>query len=488
MKKIVFYMTCFFATCMAIASCEDNTDVSKKHQLTQDETDEIHRQDSIDSVRRNQINADLILEYKVDITISQTSYDGVKLPIETNKIAELFGISVEELNAGIAGKSGAPEVKGFAIEGTTHVDNSKQSNTNSPWGHWWNEKGEVFEWANGPSVFTEYDVETSSFSVGQYPKKLKDGQKIKVIEALKYNEKRVAIVITVTAKGLGEITATVVNTQNLTVDIPTKAKEEVLDSVKFDLTKTLSDLGIASMDEAKFLGVNKDGSYAQEPSTGTGYWYNAEGFTVEYGTNSLIYTKYGGVPTTDYIGIGQYPNRLEGGESITVKYGILANNKIEMLKITINVIRYTDPETPPTGTPENIEKDISFTKPWSDDYAIVEQNVKDVLRQAFKMTTYQIHKAIVSGDLKVYLQEVTSEKPQYTADVPGYWMDKGGKVCKWADGVVYCSLGNDYTKLYLYGGNHPGNAVAGDVVKTKMIITCNGGQVSFNITFSLTGK
>lgn len=47
----------------------------------------------------------------------------------------------------------------------------------------------------------------------QFPKHLIDGQKVKVIEGLKYGEKRVAVVITVMAHGAEEITAPIVSTQ-----------------------------------------------------------------------------------------------------------------------------------------------------------------------------------------------------------------------------------------------------------------------------------
>jgi hypothetical protein len=289
---------------------------------------------------------------------------------------------------------------------------------------------------------------------------------------------------------MGQITANVVNTQELSITVTPRSSYDQ-DSLKFDLTRTLSDLGITSMTDVKFVGVNADGSYAQEPTTGSGYWYDINGFVVPWGDTSVLFTTYGPDDNSfgdEYIGIGQMPDALQAGQPIVIKYGFLANNKIEMLKITVNVAAYEDPETPPAGNPETIDQDIVLTKPWSDDYASVNADVRDVLRNAFKMTTYQIHQAIVSGDLKVYLNEITNDAPSYTADVPGYWINADGNACEWADGVIWCSIGHDNTDLYLYGGNHPDNAAAGDVVKTKMIVVCNGGQVNFNITFNITAE
>lgn len=201
MKKINLYIILFIASIgLYITSCEDNLDVSSLHTLTQDEINEIARQDSIKEALKNKINADLILEYTVDIVISQTLYDGTKLSVDMDKIAELFGITEEQLLSGIAGEDDAPEIKGFAIQGTTRADVGTITNTNAPWGHWWNKDGDITTWGTDAMVFAEYSTEDKVFSIGQYPAHLTDGQKIKFIECLKYNEKRAAVVVTVNAK------------------------------------------------------------------------------------------------------------------------------------------------------------------------------------------------------------------------------------------------------------------------------------------------
>jgi len=484
MKKIYLFIALIATFMVGGTSCDDNSDFSGLHTLTQDEIDEIARQDSIKEAQKNKINADLILEYTVDITISKTLYDGATLVVEMNKIAELFGITEEQLISGIEGESDAPEIKGFAIQGTTHDDTGSMTNTNAPWGHWWDKNGDVTTWGTDAMVFAEYNTEDKMFSIGQYPGHLENGQTIKIIECLKYNEKRAAVVITINAKTAGQITATVVNTQYLSINITPKSSYDQ-DPLQFDLARTLSDLGISSLDNVQFLGINEDGSYAQEAVTGSGFWYDMNGFVGEYGDNASVYTTYGDFEDNE-IGIGQMPNNLEGGETITIKYGFLANNKIEMFNITVNVIVYEDPETPPAGEPTTIEKNVTFTKAWSNDYASIQEDIKETLREAFKMTTHQIHKAAVSNDLKVYINAETEEDPSYTADAPGYWINADGTAGKWADGLVWCSIGHNDTELYLYCGNHPDNAIVGDTLSTKMIVTCNGGKAVFNITFNIT--
>ena len=93
MKKHLLYIAVLGSLLpMGFASCGDNEDFSVEHVLTQDEIGEMERQDSIEEAQRNQINADLILEYTADITLSAVAYDGTQVSVETNKIAELVGI------------------------------------------------------------------------------------------------------------------------------------------------------------------------------------------------------------------------------------------------------------------------------------------------------------------------------------------------------------------------------------------------------------
>lgn len=482
MKKLYIYilLSVLFA---GFFGCEDYDDFSKLHELTDDELAEIARQDSIAQAEKERINADLVLDYTLEITTSASAYDGAPLTIEVDKIAELFGISEAEVLAGIAGESGAPEINGFAIEGTTHADVAGASNTNAPWGHWWDVNGDVTAWGDDAMLFAEFDTETGVFAVGQYPGHLVDGDTITFIEALKYNELRLAVRITVYPKAAGQITAPVVSTQDLNIEVTAKSSYDA-DSIQFDLDAVLSGLGVSSMEEVTYLGVNEDGSYNQEPVTNNGFWYDINGFVGAWGDDASVFTEYY-TTSPGWLKIGQYPDHLTAGMSFVIKYGFMANNKIVMLNITINVQGYVDPETPPAGEPEALTIDVELAKPYSNDYASVSYDVRETLRNAFKMTTYQIHQAISTGELKLYQGEVSETDPVYTADAPGYWLKEDGTAGEWAESVVWTSLAHSETELYIFGGNHPDNAVEGATVNSTYIATCNGGSVTINLTFKV---
>jgi hypothetical protein len=487
MRKIIYYFMMLSVMATSFLSCDDNEAFSKLHELTDAEREEIRLQDSIREAQLSGIDANLILKYRVDITISNTRYDGVILPISIDSIANLFEITPEQLLAGIAGESGAPEIKPFAIEGSTHADNGTASTTNSPWGHWWDANGDVTTWGATAMCFAEFSVETGSFYVGQYPGRLADGQLIKVVECLRYNGKRAAVQITIHAKAAEQLTASIVRTEELTLDVTAKSTYDP-DSLEFNLSQALSDLGVSSMENVKFVGLNKDGSIAQE-YTGDpamkSYWYDMEGFVGSWGENASVYATYGNF-AENRVGIGQFPGNLKAGMSLTINYGLLVGNKIVMLKIAINVHGYQDPETEPVGEPVHLEQSIQFTKAYSNDYASVKVDVRDILRDAFKKTTFQIHSAILADDLKFYQGEVTDTNPSYTASKPGYWLKADGTAAGWGESVVWCSIGHSEKELFLYAGNHPDNAQAGDVVTTKLIAVYNGGSVTFNITFTIT--
>lgn len=506
MKKIYFYFICIALLLSGLTGCGDNTDVWGPHTLTAEEIEELNRQDSIKEAQRNTINADLILEYTTEVIILNSGYDGSFVYIDTVQIAELFDITPTQLAQGIANMGvekpyeNAPEITGFCIEGTTHADNMTNANTNSYWGHWWDKNGNTTKWGDDARVFSEYNAEEGKFHVGQMNggllrDVLEAGKNVKFIECLKYNEKRVAVVITVIPKERDQISATVVSTQELAIEMIPKSNFDT-DPLTFDRAQVLSDLGISSLDDAQIIGVNADGSYAQELTAANGFWYDIEGFAGAYNDDAGVYIEYHGLgkdaelEDMDVLYVGQMPNNLDVGYNKTVKYGFLVNNKIVMLNIAVSVIAYDDPETPPSGQPTTNEVvNITIEKPWDNTFSNVEFDMKEVLRNTFKMTTYQIHRARISGDLKIYCKEVTTKEPEYTSDKPGYWLDTNGDVCKYGkESLVFCCLGTSETELYLYAGNHPESCLPNTSVNSKYLISCNEGLLTVNLTVKIGEK
>lgn len=478
------------------SSCGDNEDFWGPHTLTDDEIAEMARQDSIKEAQRSRIDADLILEYTAEFYISGNSYDGTTVKIDMDAIASLFGASKDAVGAALNGEGGI-DVAGFAIEGSTHADNMTSSNSGAYWGHWWDKDGNVKNWGDDAMVFAEFSYNADSgegiFNVGQFPGHLVADQEVKFIEAIKYQDKRVAVVITAIGRERGEVKATVVASNKLTLETAPNDAYATVAVEGFDAAAALSALGAGSWADVAWVATNADGSYAQEYSADApGFWYDKEGFAGSWGDNASVFATF----QEGQILVGQMPGQMTAGSSVTINFSAMYNGKLVENVITVNIKEYEDPETAPTGDPASITKDITLSKTYDNEWgATAPFDVKEDLRQAFKMTTYQIFKALKSGKMKLWVAEVGKDAgedgaPQYTADAPGYWLGKDGQRVTWGDeAIVYLNLVITEESLEFVGGNHPDNcSPAGQTIKTKFIIEKDGVTATYNVTFEVKAQ
>ncbi len=478
------------------SSCGDNEDFWGPHTLTDDEIAEMARQDSIKEAQRSRIDADLILEYTAEFYISGNSYDGTTVKIDMDAIASLFGASKDAVGAALNGEGGI-DVVGFAIEGSTHADNMTSSNSGAYWGHWWDKDGNVKNWGDDAMVFAEFSYNADSgegiFNVGQFPGHLVADQEVKFIEAIKYQDKRVAVVITAIGRERGEVKATVVASNKLTLETAPNDAYATVAVEGFDAAAALSALGAGSWADVAWVATNADGSYAQEYSADApGFWYDKEGFAGSWGDNASVFATF----QEGQILVGQMPGQMTAGSSVTINFSAMYNGKLVENVITVNIKEYEDPETAPTGDPASITKDITLSKTYDNEWgATAPFDVKEDLRQAFKMTTYQIFKALKSGEMKLWVAEVGKDAgedgaPQYTADAPGYWLGKDGQRVTWGDeAIVYLNLVITEESLEFVGGNHPDNSSpAGQTIKTKFIIEKDGVTATYNVTFEVKAQ
>lgn len=193
MRKILFLVP-LFALLMTMHSCGDNEDVSVPHILTDAELQEMHRQDSIDSVNRNRY-ADFIVETSVELKAGG-QYEGQEVAFDFNAIASFFGLSPEALAAGIDDKT----VTACIIKGSNLSAYTDGSTANGNWGYWVDKQGDPMSWGTGCAAYCEWysDDNPSVFYVGQFPDALQEGSQVTFIPALKYQGKTAAVKITIT--------------------------------------------------------------------------------------------------------------------------------------------------------------------------------------------------------------------------------------------------------------------------------------------------
>lgn len=353
MKKLVQSIFAAGALAFVIASCDEGI-VSQKHVYT---PEEIAFRDSLEAARNN-VPANFVITTNVNLPVDAQNYSGVEVTVNTDVVLEKLGYgSLSELTDALGTVEGGAQVGHqvafFAINKSTNYDYT--GFTANGLGHWFDGNGDIVNWGESARLFSEFDAETFTFFIGQYPDRLVVGQTYKIIQAVKKGSYRLAFVFNVTA-----------------------------------------------------------------------------------------------VTQPDYV----------------------------------------DPETPPAGVPkevvEEFDVDQTHTGDWIETTRI---DVKDVLRDAFKKTTYQIHQAIQSGELvfkginsngSVYVNQ--NDEPVSTATPPGHWFAINGDVTTWGDTenlpFVFSEFAHDKTVLEMSLGHHPVNAAPGDETTITQIAEYNGGKVT----------
>lgn len=373
MKKIFSYvMIALFS--LGFYSCGDNEDFSNLHVLTDAEIAEMERQKAEEEEKRNRIDADLVLEYDVDLTIGQ-AYEGKRVDIDVDKMCETLGVTKEAfvhtyVAAWDYAYDDAVKMTFFAIEGSTHNDNMGAQTAGTPWSHWWNGSGDVTTWGNNSAVYTEFncgwddnDEPTTEmwFGVGQMPDVYTEPTTVSVIEAVKYQDTRVAVKININIKNAEAINATVVDTKEVAVNANVSTTDYASTLVAFDHNEVMAALGIGSMKDAKLVAP-KDGAYTDIYTGGSGYWYNADGTVGKYGEAALCVEYYWGseeYPEDDYtFYLTTMPGVAELGATYTGEIGFMANDKVVLFSFTVaaNTIAVAT-EMRPTETQKTVEFD-----------------------------------------------------------------------------------------------------------------------------------
>jgi hypothetical protein len=270
-----------------------------------------------------------------------------------------------------------------------------------------------------------------------------------------------------------------------------------------DLTEAFGTLegGVQTGNEVTFFAINKSTGYdhAGYTANGLGHWFDGAGDVVSWGEPAQLYSEFNQETFTFFI--GQFPDKLVEGETYKIIQAVKKGSYRLAFVFNITVGApppdYVDPETPPAGVPKTVEKTYEVEQTFANDWSANSRiDVKETLRDAFKMTTYQIHKAIendelvfsgVNADGSIYKDG--DGNPVSTANHPGHWFALNGNVTTWGDVTnkpfVYSEFGHDNALLEFSIGLHPENAKAGDETTIKQIAELNGGKVTLIFKFKV---
>ena len=357
MKKIFLYLFMAVTVLGGLTSCGDNEDFSSIHVLTDDEIAELERQQRVKDSLKNVIPAEFVYEYDVELLVGSTGYEGQKLEIDLAGIAKDLGCSEMGLIHKAAEYWGytnadAAKVTFYGIEWTTRQDNMGAATSGSSWGHWWKASGEVTNWGDNSAVYTEFQCEWDEndepiagyFAVGQMPGYFTEPATVTVLEAVKFQDTRVALKINFHINNPAAIEGTIVDTKEIAVNAKTDASAFLSVPVTFNQEEVMAALGITSMKDAKVIAKKADGTYTDMYTAGAGYWYNADGTVGQYGEAPFFIEYYGAsedYPEDGYtLYVGTMPGVAQFFDNYPGQIGFMANGKIVMfnLNITVNKI------------------------------------------------------------------------------------------------------------------------------------------------------
>lgn len=340
MRKIFAFTLLLASVAMLFVACEDD-EVSKKHVYTEAE---LKLRDSLEAVKNN-IKANYIITYEVDLPVDTVNYRSVEVSVDTEPLLEKLGFgSPAELTTALGTVPGTVQVDHtvdfFAINNSTRFDFTG-AYTAAGHGYWFDKNGDVTNWNNNDAVFVEFNPETFVFSVGQHPKNIKPGDTFKTIIVMQKGEYRVGFVLNIHAGDYykeEQPKAVNVATVELTVEAAPD-NDYIPADLPFDFAAAAEAMGIGESElEANqtFYGINSDDSMTANYTADAGYWYTKDGDVTQWGTpGCAVYVNY----ETGMFHIGQYPDACEPGDEFTVAVAVMyKNTKMVTYLITVKIV------------------------------------------------------------------------------------------------------------------------------------------------------
>lgn len=453
MKKITYLMILAILTPLlglGLASCDDNTDFSKAHVLTDEELAELARQKEIADSLAQIINADTILVYTVsDYPAPEGVWNTQSFELDYGAFAEVFDLTEQEVEEALDWAPGCVEFTNVVIQGTTHADQATntQNQVNGYWGHWYKYNGNATEagYAEADSRFFiewqgYYDEETGScvdsfFNIGQFPGRSVAGDKYQAIECFIYNEKRVAIVVEYSVIPREEIKGGVVTTYTMDADVVYNGSFKTT-AVEFDMAQVLNDLGASSWSDLKWVGVDADGNYtdayvATDEVGNELFWFDQNGYVGAYGENASVYVSFPTqVETTTFL-VAPMPNVFTVGMSVSLHFAAVYGDKIAEYVLNVTMVEA-----------DAIVGDIVYTA----NYNVTQAYRNDY---SYSLLTFDAD-AICSALGVANITDATilgkdgsgKYSEDYSASPIGFWYSSDGAL-SYTNGVIYVSHTGD---------------------------------------------
>lgn len=453
MKKITYLMILALLTPLlglGLASCDDNTDFSQAHVLTDAELAELARQKHIADSLAQIINADTILVYTVsDYPSVNGVWSSTSFEVDFGAFAEVFGLTEQEVEEALDMAPGCAEFTNVVIQGTTHADQStnSQNRSNGYWGHWYKFNGNATEagYSEADSRFYVewqgyYDEEAgactdSYFNVGQFPDRSVAGDKYQAIECFIYNEKRVAVVVEYNIIPREEITGGVVATYSVDMECVYNGSYKTT-SVEFDMARLLGDLGASSWSDIKWVGINPDGSYTDAYTAGDeagneGFWFDQDGYVGAWGDAASVFACFPTEVETSTFTVAPMPDVFTVGNSVALHFAAVCGDKIAEFVLSVTMVEA-----------DAIVGDIVYTA----NYSVKQAYRNDYSYSLLTFDADAVCSALGVGNITdaTILGKDGSGKysEDYSASPVGFWYSSDGAL-SYTNGVIFVSHTGD---------------------------------------------
>ena len=325
---------------------------------------------------------------------------------------------------------------------------------------WHNADGDTKGWgdcANGYCLKLDNPTSGTFNYSGAHDANFAVGDTYELKYAFVYNDQAVVIDVVITFIAEPTHNFQVVNTQNINLDVYEKSSGAAMpnNTTTFDLSQTLTDLGVSDASTLSAWIVNvTDGEYLENTTDG---WRDPNGDRAGWGTTGGVCVKLDNISSGTINWIGFYDTTHNAGETYTAKWAIAnASEEVEMINVVLNIIAAP---TPPTIV-ETIN--LSF-------FAPAETASTGTSAGVVNFSTDAVKTSLGINDLstcELFIVNVTDD--EFVNNSTDGWRDANGDMAYWgATGGVCVKQPNvssgTISDIFFFDNTHPD----GDVYHAK---------------------
>ena len=121
-----------------------------------------------------------------ELEYSSSSYTSVRVQYDMAAVSQALGLSTAQLKAVGRTATANPRFVGVSANGSVTTGTTTSTSSNTCYGHWFTEAGNVCNYDSSARIFAEFYPEKYGCYVGQYPGRLVKGKTYTIQQAIQY--------------------------------------------------------------------------------------------------------------------------------------------------------------------------------------------------------------------------------------------------------------------------------------------------------------